>query len=177
MRAYRFLYDQSTGQYKGVTRDKSVIHATHEPPIFSYGHQTVWDFKGQWTLIENEIFYSQMADFGLIQIHDVVCISEVKASENRVSKALSDVFAEQSKAHHSVQFSIQESVKANRHHTKTLLTRQEVNYQSLVNILERVVEQSRELNYKVTVLQTSLENTFTAKLKNLLIKLWMWRYR
>lgn len=71
MRAYRFKFDPTSGQYAGVTREKDYIHATHEVPIFSSGNKTVWDFKGSWKLIPNEEFYSQMAEFQRLAEYDL----------------------------------------------------------------------------------------------------------
>lgn len=77
MRKYRFMFDPTTGHYAGVTRDESYLHATHEPPIFSYGHQTVWDFKSEWRLVPSEVFYSKMAEREQIKIYDHAVIEKI----------------------------------------------------------------------------------------------------
>lgn len=172
MRLYRFLFDPTTGQYKGVTRDKSVSHATNEPPIFSSGHQTVWDFKGEWKLIESEIFYSQMANYEILKVVDMHMLSEITLAVNHVSKAIESSSLKTQREIKSLLMSLDERQKYYHVQFSRAHYHRDTNHHAILNILTRNTEQLRELNYKLCVLQTSVEVTFFTRLKNQLCRLW-----
>jgi len=88
VRAYRFTFDPITGQYKGITRDKNHAHATHEPPIFSYGCQTVWDFKGEWRLVSNERFFDTVKQAGELSLYNYQMNAEIKNLEENFNRRI-----------------------------------------------------------------------------------------
>lgn len=70
MRAYRFLFDQQTGQYKGLVRAPFPENCTDIEPHFSFGFKTCWDFHGEWKLVAEEKFFEQVLVQDVLKDYD-----------------------------------------------------------------------------------------------------------
>lgn len=62
-RAYRFLFDNQSGEFRGVTRVTPFPeNSTLTEPYFDAGFKTVFDrVSGNWKLVPREMFYDQMS--------------------------------------------------------------------------------------------------------------------